>query len=319
MRRRWHGGPIMEPLQDGYKVPGFSAVDELGSVCSVCYNFDDCLIPTERRSPRFRKGIFWTANPNELSGSADQGCPACLVVWEGVCVHLSRLGDVERAENQIESLEFGIIAGHPLNLMIAFKIGGVDQIDLEFYTRPGMCLLRCLKADCLMLTDDPVKWNAFGMGRNVPATLNARICVENLRRMLLNCIDKHPDCIIKRQVQLPRRLLDVGSFDQGLIKLVETANIDHAKYVTLSHCWGKFHLIRTTKENLKDHLKRIEVEKLPKTFQDAAMITSGLGVQYLWIDSRRYQLLSLFCRECRIYVPEDEHCMPFYLSFAGSC
>lgn len=57
------------------------------------------------------------------------------------------------------------------------------------------------------------------------------------------------------------------------------------KYVALSHCWGK-----TKTPILKKHMLRtmtldIDWQRLPKTFQDAILVTRRMGFRYLWIDS----------------------------------
>jgi hypothetical protein len=60
------------------------------------------------------------------------------------------------------------------------------------------------------------------------------------------------------------------------------------KYIALSHQWGppgqnrKFCAYKT---NIQDFKQNIDINRLPKTFQDAVHITRSLGVQYLWIDS----------------------------------
>ena len=41
----------------------------------------------------------------------------------------------------------------------------------------------------------------------------------------------------------------------------------------------------TTKDNLDGHLSQIRWETLPATFQDAILVTRGLGLDYIWIDS----------------------------------
>jgi hypothetical protein len=58
-------------------------------------------------------------------------------------------------------------------------------------------------------------------------------------------------------------------------------------YVALSHCWGTLgkHPLRTTTDNLQEHISGISWSTLPKTFQDALKITRELGIDYIWIDS----------------------------------
>lgn len=42
--------------------------------------------------------------------------------------------------------------------------------------------------------------------------------------------------------------------------------------------------METTADNLEHHKKRIPLERLPRTIQDAVMITRSLGITYLWVD-----------------------------------
>lgn len=60
---------------------------------------------------------------------------------------------------------------------------------------------------------------------------------------------------------------------------------EEAKYIALSHCWGKKLFIKTTISTLKNRKKQIHWRSLSKTFQDAVTITRRLGIEYLWIDS----------------------------------
>ncbi|KAF3766200.1 HET-domain-containing protein, partial [Cryphonectria parasitica EP155] len=58
------------------------------------------------------------------------------------------------------------------------------------------------------------------------------------------------------------------------------------RYVTLSHCWGgvrPYILSPTTEDELRDG---VEIDKLPRTFQDAIRFASQLHkVGWVWIDS----------------------------------
>lgn len=67
---------------------------------------------------------------------------------------------------------------------------------------------------------------------------------------------------------------------------LHVANVDErAPYVTLSHCWGNSQPLTTTRETLQDRQQEIALSTFPKTYKDAVLITRGLGVKYLWIDS----------------------------------
>ena len=85
----------------------------------------------------------------------------------------------------------------------------------------------------------------------------------------------------------PTRLVDVGGGEAGEpLKLVTTAELktDEAgskpKYLTLSHCWGGANILKLLLKNVDDLSSDIPFTKLPKTFQDAVMITRQLGYVY---------------------------------------
>ncbi|KAH8647043.1 heterokaryon incompatibility protein-domain-containing protein [Tricladium varicosporioides] len=99
--------------------------------------------------------------------------------------------------------------------------------------------------------------------------------------------DSHRMCLPgeANQFQLPTRLLEIVQ-ERGEFKVsLKVACRETLRYATLSHCWGEHQPLRTTKENLDDHLKEIKWSSLPRTFQDAVMISCSLGICYLWIDS----------------------------------
>ncbi|KAM3084779.1 hypothetical protein ACMFMG_003233 [Clarireedia jacksonii] len=60
------------------------------------------------------------------------------------------------------------------------------------------------------------------------------------------------------------------------------------KYIALSHRWGDPYLHKaycTYRSTLEELKAKIDFTTLPKTFQDAVLVTRKLGVRYLWIDS----------------------------------
>ncbi|KAJ8116337.1 hypothetical protein OPT61_g2197 [Boeremia exigua] len=74
------------------------------------------------------------------------------------------------------------------------------------------------------------------------------------------------------------------------IRLVNAADRSSTEFLALSHCWGKLtteekRAFCTTSENIRTRYDGFSVFELPKTFQDAIMVTRALGIRYLWIDS----------------------------------
>lgn len=86
--------------------------------------------------------------------------------------------------------------------------------------------------------------------------------------------------------QLPTRVLDVGEINGEHIRLVE-ANGRHGNFCALSYCWGPkgTQAMITTTDNINNRFDGIRFDHLPKTFQDAVIVTREIGVRYLWIDS----------------------------------
>lgn len=113
----------------------------------------------------------------------------------------------------------------------------------------------------------------------------SRAHLETLRRWLIHCDQKHPDCRSVGKICLPTRLIDVGSRAMPTIRLYETQPDDCIEYFALSHPWGKPPHFCTTISNVNRYKQTIESCEIPATFKDAITITRNLGVRYLWIDS----------------------------------
>jgi hypothetical protein len=138
-------------------------------------------------------------------------------------------------------------------------------------------------------------------GRPLLADAGSSDAFDLLNSWFHDCLTSHPRCrellstkqwmwnsdqpLLSTPPSLPTRVIDVGPPDgSGRARLFITGGVE-GKYATLSHCWGKVQILTTTKANIEAHLKCIPFGKLPKTFQDAIIITRRLNLQYLWIDS----------------------------------
>ncbi|KAH9480011.1 hypothetical protein JR316_0006608 [Psilocybe cubensis] len=56
------------------------------------------------------------------------------------------------------------------------------------------------------------------------------------------------------------------------------------EYVALSYVWGEPQPCTTT-ENIDVRMKKLDLEELPKTIQDAIIATHRYGLRYLWVDA----------------------------------
>ncbi|KAL3417718.1 heterokaryon incompatibility protein [Phlyctema vagabunda] len=104
--------------------------------------------------------------------------------------------------------------------------------------------------------------------------------ISRMQYWLRRCENNHPKCQTLTQ-SLPTRVLEVG--DQT-IRVVETKD-ERGHYVTLSHCWGTSPTFTTTKDTFASRKAGFELKELPRTFQDAIVLTRILGLRFLWIDS----------------------------------
>jgi len=119
--------------------------------------------------------------------------------------------------------------------------------------------------------------------RTVENDTSSPACIDLARQWIEECISSHPCCRAPKS-PLPKRVVDVGS-EGGEPRLYLSQKEEIVPYTTLSYCWGNFRHITTTKDTLKQRLLGIPTSVLPKTFNDAIVLTRRLGIQYIWIDS----------------------------------
>jgi hypothetical protein len=101
----------------------------------------------------------------------------------------------------------------------------------------------------------------------------------------LDICDTHHECLKKSEEGplLPTRVLSIDD-SSNQVCLLES-NGQRARYIALSHSWGKSHRLTLTKSNLATLRAGIDTNSIPQTFQDAINICRALQVSYLWIDS----------------------------------
>ncbi|CZS77650.1 unnamed protein product [Fusarium graminearum] len=158
------------------------------------------------------------------------------------------------------------------------SVGDNSEFDLEFELGPSAAEIS-LGHDRLILdslqfsasTDSP---EVFSLGK----------------RWINQCLENHASCSISTDTTwYPTRLLSLTSTDEDedpVICLVETSKVTPTgPYMTLSHSWGKEHIITLNKQSYQDLLRGMPLSSLPPNFRDACIITRKVGVNYLWIDA----------------------------------
>jgi hypothetical protein len=108
-----------------------------------------------------------------------------------------------------------------------------------------------------------------------------------MKQWIDSCVFHHPGCRSPVISRLPTRVIDVGPLGgrQDPFLFTPPAGFEDS-YVALSYCWGlnqaKFVL---TKWKAGTYLPKFPMDTLPKTLQDAILITRRLGFHYLWVDA----------------------------------
>jgi hypothetical protein len=151
-------------------------------------------------------------------------------------------------------------------------------------------------ADLGAWSDDAQFFNTFTP--EIPDGINS--IISRTKEWISACVQDHSDCRIITPngvgeacdaIILPTRLIDVGiSGENTTPKLALLAEIRDDKplpeYATLSYAWGpRTSTLKTTASNVDNLRKQIDVQKLPKTIQDAIDFTRRLNIRYLWVDS----------------------------------
>lgn len=208
-----------------------------------------------------------------LHNGANEGCQSCRLVLDGLktLVELEEDYEVELNCDEVQhTLRVLVWTGDRMtrNPRKSRFQSSVAPLRFEFYTRPGR----------------PSPWAVIGARPVLASESASESCFQQIRVWIKKCTENHADCPHPALTALPSRLLDVGSAESQMVRLVETRDRE-GTYITLSHCWGGHQPLTTTKSTKRDRLDGIEWASLPKTFQDAVTITRRLQVQYIWIDS----------------------------------
>lgn len=87
------------------------------------------------------------------------------------------------------------------------------------------------------------------------------------------------------RTELPTRVVYVGTDKEHDPPRLHLGNREKAAYIALSYCWGGPQRHQTERNRIERYMHTLPVEELPKSLQDAILLTRALGFQYIWIDS----------------------------------
>ena len=99
--------------------------------------------------------------------------------------------------------------------------------------------------------------------------------------MVSKCSHDHPNCPGNSPTKLPTRVIEI--IDEDHLRLASEQ--PDGLYAALSYCWGGHQPFQTTRETSTSNFQGFTLVGLPKTLQDAILLTRKLGLQFLWVDS----------------------------------
>ncbi|KAK5651028.1 hypothetical protein OQA88_1800 [Cercophora sp. LCS_1] len=252
--------------------------------CSVCNNFkgihkkEEIGAPTRHKGNRnhIKIGLSW-----DVIIVSAKSCPICELLTIGIrgCWQQH---NVKESDVQSFSLFFYYEGWHgdvaDTNKEFRFQLADGRYFDIELFATEDQQGSRC---------PIPAAWEfeTFPRYERTSPRSNSGEVLDKIEGWIEECLSpSHEFCTAPAEAELPTRVIDVGTRDSPVIRLVEPLG-KAARYVCLSHCWGKEQIITTKKATIQERLAGIRMEELSKTFQDAVILTRRLGVRYIWIDS----------------------------------
>ncbi|KAF1930131.1 HET-domain-containing protein [Didymella exigua CBS 183.55] len=173
---------------------------------------------------------------------------------------------------------------------------------LPTYKREETCLHVCVPQDkrtaaiyyLYLSTTDNARDGQIGDIKMIDSERDrlSLTAVEKISIWLQTCQTEHHSCRWRARSKLPTRVVDISPTGiSGGIRLVEGQGKPDVEYVALSHCWGnmpfnRFDLLSKCDTFNIDSLRDgIQIDLLPKLYQDAIELTRAIGKRYIWIDS----------------------------------
>lgn len=195
-------------------------------------------------------------------------CPLCQILLLAIQKHVKKLpGEKADAAWEHGKLEILTVESHHEEYM---NWGWNDGFQLDIFTEKGT---------------RPYGLPHIGV-RRLHGPTRGEVWAEFTKESLERCRKTHgKSCQLADVVELPTRVLDVGTDEASLVKLYIPRPGEKSAFVALSHRWGGDLAIKTTKDTLEAKMRGIELSALPPTFRDAVVFTRGLNIRYLWIDA----------------------------------
>jgi hypothetical protein len=127
----------------------------------------------------------------------------------------------------------------------------------------------------------------IGTRPEVASNGKSQDCFSQASEWLRDCLESHTLCATSGldHVKFPTRLIDVSNMKHIHLFDTTVSPLRSINYVALSYCWGSENAYVTERATLHLRMEEMRWDDMPRTFQDAVIVTRELGMSYLWIDS----------------------------------
>ncbi|KAF4893755.1 putative serine/threonine-protein kinase [Colletotrichum fructicola] len=235
--------------------------------------------PDEETSAVVFKSISWDKVKPEKTAFAEGLCARCTTIkitksFQFTCDASMLQSACKLCTMLLEAITRENIEASSISLRQTYATISIEDGPalLSIYTPPGLSTLSQAQTGSPRLPDQ-----------------GSREQFALLKEWIRSCDDdpSHERCRQGKYLSVatvPTRLIDV----QDGLRLVTSLSDKTTKYVALSHCWGKLEdnqRFCLFKGNIDQFHASITFDLLPQNFKDAVIVTRGLGLQYLWIDS----------------------------------
>jgi hypothetical protein len=263
--------------------------------CSYCNQIClDLRIRTDREPP---KQVYQDVIKFDGIALSEGGC----AFLQTICPSDRKHYTLDPSESVEQSSKYGSLTGGIFTL--AYSVSHEDEKRVEVGFKYGWWSENTQRPPSFTLKLDQYLYvymhpeNLPGSGHTssqhllsfkLPPNLapNSILSYSRAQAWLRDCTENHSECKSPHRYTrfMPKRILELNKgLDKPLIRLVTDPPI--AAYTALSYCWGQDQPAKTMKHLLESYKHGIMFQSLPRTIQDAVLVTLGLGIKYLWADA----------------------------------
>lgn len=228
----------------------------------------------------------------ELENSAAANCDLCQYFRSLLILNAFSYASLQRS---LSPIEIGITVGGDIESFDPQMIPSSVSLELRLEGRVMVKVRGVATKSLTTASPEALPGSAGKSPRRLKRVIDIAAELQLGKEWLQDCKENHMKCTNESTGRPPARLLDVG--DASKRPSLFIVNTDPAlnpvnrapEYCALSYCWGvnSSHGIDMglTKDKQTRYKEGIHWEELPRTIQDAIVITRSLDVRYLWVDA----------------------------------